>query len=86
MTDEAPDPVVQLLDKAIHRVASKDDSLRGSTATRWVVVAEHAWPEGGSTFSIFHSDPLSPWDTLGMLNFATAIETTKATGRYRDDD
>lgn len=86
MADEAPDPVVQTLDKAIHRIASKDDSLRGSIATRWVVVAEHEWPEGGSTFSIFHSDPLSPWDTLGMLSFATAIETTKATSRYQDDD
>ena len=86
MADKDPDPVVQMLDKAIHRVASKDDSLRGSKATRWVVVAEHEWPEGGSTFSIFHSDRLSPWDTLGMLSFAMEIETTKAIRRYRDSD
>jgi hypothetical protein len=86
MADQAPDPVHQILDKAIGRVASKDVSLRGSKAKRWLVIAEHEWPDDeGATLSIFRSDGQPPWESLGMLGFATAIETERAANHYRDN-
>jgi hypothetical protein len=84
MADKAPDPVVQILEKAIGRVAAKDASLRGSKAARWLVITEHEWAEGGSTLSVFRSEAQPPWDTLGLLGFATAIETERAASHYRD--
>lgn len=71
-TDDAKDKVGKIVQEAVDQIAGHDPALRGSVPTRWILIAEHQWSEGGSTLSAVQSDDLTPWDSLGMLRFITA--------------
>ena len=52
------------------------------------MVSEHEWAEGGGgkTLSTFRSDRMTPWDALGLLEFARIVEREHALGGMSDDD
>jgi hypothetical protein len=74
VTDDDDDLVQELLQAAIEKIAANDPALNGAIAGRWFVVTEHLWQDGHSTLSTFESPRLTPWDALGLLQFATITQ------------
>ena len=84
---EHDDSATLLIQAAMEGVARADAALEGSHVTRWYVVSEHDWAEGGGkTLSTFRSNRMTPWDALGLLEFARIVEREHALGGMSDDD
>lgn len=75
-----------MLAEAVGRIADTDSSLTGATPTKWLLITEHARPGLGHTLSVFRSDEQPPWDSLGLLRFATVQEESRALYGGHDDE
>ncbi len=74
-----------MLAEAVARIAATDPALAGAQPTKWLLITEHERAEGaGRTLSVFRSPDQLPWDTLGLLRFASLQEEQSAV--YGDDD
>jgi hypothetical protein len=69
----------KVLKRAVRKVVEADDHLRGSTPERWLLVLETDAGER-KTLSVFESPGLKPWESLGLLRFATLQEEMRAVG------
>lgn len=62
-------------------------SAEGGFTTKWLVVAETIGPEGERGVWTRTSPDLKPWDTIGLLEFAIAVERRgDGWGRRTDQD
>lgn len=58
---------------AIDKVSKVDDHLKGSQPGRWLLILESELDDR-KTLSVFKSGDRKPWDSLGLLRFATLHE------------
>lgn len=59
----------------------------GAFVTRWVIVAEVIDTEGERAVWMDTSDDATPWDTLGLLEYALQRErSAQVVDRMREDD
>lgn len=62
-------------------------AVEGGFVNKWVVLAETIGPDGERGMWTRTSPDLKPWDTMGMLEFAMAIERRgEGWGRANDDE
>lgn len=81
--DEAlVDVIRRAVGKAIDDVISTHE---GGFTTKWVACVETVGPDGTCGLWPMASEGARSWDTLGMLHFAIALETS-ALGRRHDGD
>lgn len=57
----------------------------GGFVTKWVLVAETIGADGERGVWTWTSDGMQPWDSMGLLGFALAIEN-RGDGWRRDGD
>jgi len=78
MNPQASDPDA-MLQKAINKLSKTDDHLEGTVPGRWLLILESELGER-KTISVFKSAGQKPWDSLGLLRFATLHEELRAQG------
>ncbi|GAB3887669.1 hypothetical protein [Terrabacter terrigena] len=74
-----------LLRRAIEKVTRADDHLKGSRPGKWMLVLESEMDDR-KTISVFKSAQQKPWDSLGLLRFATLQEELRAYGPGEAED
>lgn len=79
------DDAREVLQSAIERVHEIDDHLAGMRPARWMLIAESEDADG-RTVTVSHSDDLAPWETLGLLRFATLQEEARLYGDEVDHE
>lgn len=73
-------------DRALDAVASLIQELQpGSMVQRFVLIVETI-ADDGRWLSTFTAPDQKRWDSLGMLSYATAIESNVSLAPGRDDD
>jgi hypothetical protein len=72
MTDD--NPADGLLNAALEGVIRSDPDLEGASVVRWYVIGEFERGDDERTLSIFRSQNTLPWHSLGLLEFARAVE------------
>lgn len=74
----------ETLQAAIDEVHRLDEHLQGMQPKRWMLVVESE-DEEGRTVSVMRSDDMPPWETLGLLRFATLQEEGRSFSGIDDD-
>lgn len=78
MSSKPSDPD-EVLQRAINKVSRVDDHLQGSQPGKWLLILESELDDR-KTISVFKSSDQKPWDSLGLLRFATLHEELRASG------
>ncbi len=84
MASKPSDPD-EVLRRAIDKVSKVDDHLKGSQPGHWLLVPESELDDR-KTISVFKSGDQKPWDSLGLLRFATLHEELRAVGPGEPED
>jgi hypothetical protein len=61
-------------------------SAEGGFVTKWLVIAETIGPDSERGLWTRTSPDLKPWDSLGMMRFAEAVELDGAIEQDGDDE
>ncbi|MEO6999456.1 MAG: hypothetical protein ABI112_15350 [Terracoccus sp.] len=84
MASKAPGPD-EVLKRAIDKVSRVDEHLKGSQPGYWLLILESELDDR-KTISVFKSGDQKPWDSLGLLRFATLHEELRACGPGEPED
>lgn len=86
MTEEL-DQNTALIQAALEGVQVTDSDLTGMKVHRWFVIGEFVDDANSTrTLSVFRSPNMTPWQSLGMLEFAAAQERFDLIRPDEDDD
>jgi hypothetical protein len=74
----------EVVQAAVEKVHELDEHLEGMRPKRWMLIVESDDDEG-ATVSVTSSGDMPPWETLGLLRFATLQEEGRSFSDIDED-